>query len=56
MHSLCLAVGSLHEQRVVHKGENLHLTILIDHDVIDGVPAVRFIEQLTRRLEDGYGL
>ena len=39
MHPLCLAFGSLNEQAAVYKGEIqtrefLHLTVLIDHDVM----------------------
>ena len=61
MHPLCLAFGSLSEQAAVHKGaierrEILHLTVLIDHDVVDGMPAARFVDDLVRRLECGTGL
>jgi pyruvate/2-oxoglutarate dehydrogenase complex dihydrolipoamide acyltransferase (E2) component len=61
MHPVCLAFGSLNEQPLVyrgeiHKREILHLTILIDHDVIDGVPAARFVDELVKRLETGFGL
>ncbi len=61
MHPLCLAFGSINEQPLVHKGsiepgQVLHLAALVDHDVIDGAPAARFIDDLARRLEAGYGL
>ena len=61
MHPLCLAFGSLNEQPVVYRGEIqkreiLHLTVLIDHDVIDGVPAAKFVDDLVRKLEKGFGL
>lgn len=61
MHPLCLAFGSLSEQPAVYQGtiqkrEILHLTVLIDHDVVDGVPAARFIDDLVKRLECGAGL
>ncbi len=61
MHTLCLAFGSLNEQPRVHKGEIqkrsvLHLTVLIDHDTVDGMPAARFIDDLVVKLEGGYGL
>lgn len=61
MHPLCLAFGSLNEQAAVHKGEIqkreiLHLTVLIDHDVIDGVPAARFVDDLVKKLQAGVGL
>jgi len=61
MHPLCLALGSINEQPAVREGrveprEVLHLTALIDHDVIDGVPAARFVDDLVERLEAGVGL
>jgi pyruvate/2-oxoglutarate dehydrogenase complex dihydrolipoamide acyltransferase (E2) component len=61
MHPLCLALDTLNEQPCVYKGEIqkreiLHLTVLIDHDVIDGVPAARFVDDLVKKLEKGYGL
>jgi pyruvate/2-oxoglutarate dehydrogenase complex dihydrolipoamide acyltransferase (E2) component len=61
MHPLCLAIGSLNEQAAVYRGEIqkreiLHLTALIDHDVIDGVPAARFVDDLVKKLQSGFGL
>ncbi len=61
MHPLCIALGSLNEQAAVYKGDIqkrqiLHVTILIDHDVIDGMPAARFVDDLVRSLECGEGL
>jgi pyruvate/2-oxoglutarate dehydrogenase complex dihydrolipoamide acyltransferase (E2) component len=61
MHPLCLALGSLNEQPAVFRGEIqkreiLHLTVLIDHDVIDGVPAARFVDDLVKKLQSGFGL
>ena len=61
MHPLCLALGSLNEQAAVYRGEIqkreiLHLTILIDHDAIDGVPAARFVDDLVKKLQSGFGL
>jgi pyruvate/2-oxoglutarate dehydrogenase complex dihydrolipoamide acyltransferase (E2) component len=61
MHPLCLAFGSLNEQAAVYKGEIqkreiLHLTVLIDHDVIDGVPAARFVDDLVKKMQAGFGL
>ena len=58
---LGLALGSLNEQPAVHKGEIkkreiLHLTVLVDHDVIDGMPAARFVDDLVKKLENGFGL
>ena len=61
MHPLCLAFGSLNEQAAVYKGEIqkreiLHLTVLIDHDVIDGVPAARFVDDMVKKMQAGVGL
>ena len=61
MHPLCLAIGSLNEQPAVYQGEIqkreiLHLTVLIDHDVIDGMPAARFVDDLVKKMEMAYGL
>jgi pyruvate/2-oxoglutarate dehydrogenase complex dihydrolipoamide acyltransferase (E2) component len=36
--------------------EYLSMTVLIDHDVTDGAPAVRFIQRLKELLENSYGL
>jgi len=36
--------------------EYLKMTILIDHDVIDGTPAARFVSRLTGLIEGGYEL
>jgi len=36
-------------------GDILKLTILFDHDVIDGAPAARFVQILTDRLQAAYG-
>ncbi len=36
--------------------EFLGMTILIDHDVIDGAPAARFVSRLTEIIENGNGL
>jgi pyruvate/2-oxoglutarate dehydrogenase complex dihydrolipoamide acyltransferase (E2) component len=61
MHPLCLALGSLNEQPAVYNGEiqkreMLHLTVLVDHDVVDGMPTARFIDDLVRKMERGDGL
>lgn len=61
MHPLNLAFGSLNEQATVMRGviqirEILHLTVSVDHDVIDGVPAAKFVDDLVTKLEQGHGL
>jgi len=32
------------------------MTVLIDHDVVDGAPAARFVSRLAELVENGYGL
>ena len=34
----------------------LCLTIIFDHDIIDGAPATRFTRRLVEHIESGYGL
>lgn len=58
---LCFALGSIVKKPGVVKDqieirEYLYMTILIDHDVIDGAPAARFVSRLTELIESGYGL
>ena len=36
--------------------EYLHLTVTVDHDVVDGSPLVRFIDKLVDLMENAYGL
>ncbi len=60
-HSLGLVVGSVTWKPAVVEGrieprEILNLTVLFDHDVIDGAPATRFTRRLLELIESGYGL
>jgi pyruvate/2-oxoglutarate dehydrogenase complex dihydrolipoamide acyltransferase (E2) component len=61
MHNLVFGLGAVvRKPRVV--GEEvlprdvLHLTLLFDHDVVDGGPAARFVSRLVRRLETASAL
>jgi pyruvate/2-oxoglutarate dehydrogenase complex dihydrolipoamide acyltransferase (E2) component len=36
--------------------EYLSLTVSLDHDVIDGAPAARFVTRLKELIESGFGL
>ncbi len=36
--------------------EILSLTIIFDHDIVDGAPATRFTRRLIELIESGYGL
>jgi pyruvate/2-oxoglutarate dehydrogenase complex dihydrolipoamide acyltransferase (E2) component len=56
-----LVVGSIAQKPGVVDGrieprEILHLTMMLDHDVIDGAPAARFVRRLVELIESGYGL
>jgi hypothetical protein len=60
-HNLSFGVGSvIRKPRAVGEEtrvrEILNLTILMDHDVVDGVPMARFVADLTHQLEGGSGL
>jgi hypothetical protein len=58
IHNLCFALGSVTKKpwvvddKIVIR-EILHLTVLVNHDVIDGAPATRFLGKLIDRLESG---
>jgi len=60
-HVLDLIVGStawkpaVVESRIEPR-EMLNLTIVFDHEVIDGAPAARFARRLVELIESGYGL
>lgn len=61
MHPLDLIVGSTAWKPAVVDGrieprEILNLTVVFDHDVIDGAPAARFTRRLIELIESGYGL
>ena len=61
MHPLDLIVGSTAWKPAVMGGrieprEILNLTVVFDHDVIDGAPAARFAQRLVELIESGYGL
>ena len=60
-HSLGLVVGSMAWKPAVVEGrieprEILNLTVLFDHDVVDGAPATRFTRRLIELIESGDGL
>lgn len=61
IHPVNFALGSIIKKPGVVKNsieprEFLEMTILIDHDVIDGAPAARFVSRLTDLMKNGYGL
>ena len=56
VHPLCFGIGSILKKPVVKDDqvvirEVLNLTMLIDHDVIDGAPMARFVGELVKRVE-----
>jgi len=61
VHPLSFGIGSVLKKPVVIDNqvkvrEVLNMTILCDHDVIDGAPMVRFLNDLTRFIEGGEGI
>lgn len=60
-HTLQITLGGISEKPVLMDGqlENrqfLCMTISIDHDIVDGAPAARFIQRLKELVESGYGI
>ena len=58
VHPVSFGIGSVLKKPVVIKEEIkireiLNMTILVDHDVIDGAPMVRLLNDLTKSLEKG---
>jgi pyruvate/2-oxoglutarate dehydrogenase complex dihydrolipoamide acyltransferase (E2) component len=61
VYGLGLIVGGTARKPVEVEGridlrEILNLTVMFDHDVIDGAPAARFARRLVELIESGYGL
>ena len=59
--SLGLVVGGTAWKPAIVEGrveprEILNLTVMFDHDVIDGAPATRFTRRLVELIESAYGL
>jgi hypothetical protein len=60
-HSLALVVGSMAWKPAIVEGrieprEILNLTVIFDHNVVDGAPAARFTKRLVELIESGYEL
>lgn len=58
VHPVCFGIGSVVKKPVVVNDkieirEILYMTVLIDHDVIDGAPMARFISDLSKNIENG---
>jgi pyruvate/2-oxoglutarate dehydrogenase complex dihydrolipoamide acyltransferase (E2) component len=61
IHPISFGIGSVIKKPVVLNDEIkirevLNMTILIDHDVIDGAPMTRFVNELSKNIENGSGL
>lgn len=61
IHPLAFAVGSIIKKPGVKNNqigvrEYLYLTVSVDHDIIDGAPAIRALSKLVNLLEKGYAL
>lgn len=61
VHPLSFGLGSVIKKPVVVNDEIvireiLNMTILLDHDAIDGAPMARFVKDLIRNIETGVGL
>jgi hypothetical protein len=60
-YSLMLIVGGIARKPAIvddriEPRELLSLTVIFDHDVVDGAPAARFVKRLVELIESGYGL
>lgn len=61
VHPICFGIGNITKKPVVVNDkieirEMLNMTILLDHDVIDGAPMARFISNLSKNIENGIEL
>jgi pyruvate/2-oxoglutarate dehydrogenase complex dihydrolipoamide acyltransferase (E2) component len=61
LYNLALVVGGIGEKPGIVDGrieirEYLSLTVSIDHDILDGAPAARFVTRLKELIESGHGL
>lgn len=60
-HSLQITLGGIAQKPALINGqlenrEYLCVTVSLDHDIIDGAPAARFIQRLKEMIESGHGL
>jgi hypothetical protein len=61
LHTLCLTIGGIAQKPTVVDGrveirDLLSLTLSVDHDIVDGAPAARFVRRLRALIEAGDGL
>jgi len=60
-HAVSIAVGGISEKpgfvrENIERREYLALTVTLDHDVVDGAPATRFVSRFVELLESGYDI
>ena len=61
LHTLGITAGGIAEKPGLVQGrleirEVLCVTVSLDHDIVDGAPAARFVQRLKELVEGGYGL
>lgn len=61
VHPVCFGIGDIIKKPVVIDDkieirEMLNMSVLLDHDVVDGMEMARFIKKLVRNIENGTGL
>lgn len=61
VHPVCFGIGKIIKKPVfrndkIEAREILNMTILVDHDVVDGAPMARFVNDLAENIEKGLGL
>ncbi len=61
VHPVCFGISTVVKKPVVVDDrivvrEVLHLTVLLDHDVLDGAPMARFVSDLSEKIKNGVGL
>ncbi len=58
VHPVCFGINSVVKKPVVKNdkieiSEILNMTVLLDHDVVDGAPMARFVNELVKNIENG---
>jgi len=61
VHPICFGIGNIIKKPVVHQDqivirEIINMTVLLDHDIVDGAQMARFISDLTKNIESGQEL
>lgn len=61
LHTLSVVIGGISVRPALSDGhlvdrEHLHLTVSVDHDIVDGAPTARFVRRLRQLLESASGV